>query len=83
MTPFPRSFIPQQTVYVSAFLAADEMRNCQVSQKQYPEYHHQHRIQDQPLLGKACDKAKETSQAPMIPSSFTNFSLGKDKNTKW
>ena len=33
-----RLFIPQETVYVSTSLAAHEMSNCQVYQKQYPEY---------------------------------------------
>ena len=35
------------------------MSDRQVSQKQHPEYQHQHRISDQPVLGKECDKAKE------------------------
>ena len=35
------------------------MSNYQVSQKQNPEYQHQHRIPDQPVLGKEGDKAKE------------------------
>jgi hypothetical protein len=35
------------------------MSDYQVSQKQYPEYQHQHRISNQPVLGKECNKAKE------------------------
>ena len=35
------------------------MSDYQVSQEHYPEYQHQYRIPDQPVLGKECDKAKE------------------------
>ena len=35
------------------------MSDYQVSQEQHPEYQHQHRIPDQPVLGKEGDKAKE------------------------
>ena len=40
------------------------MSEYQVSQEHYPEYQHQHRIPDQPVLGEECDKAKEPGRSP-------------------
>jgi hypothetical protein len=65
-----RSFIPQQAVYVSASFTAPVMSDCQVSQKQYPEHQHQHRISDQPVLGKECDKAKEQNRTEQVTTGI-------------
>ena len=54
-----RSFIPQQAVYVSAPFTAPVISDCQVSQKQYQEHQHRHRIPDQSVLREKRDKAKD------------------------
>jgi hypothetical protein len=46
------------------------MSDRQVSQKQNPEYQHQHRISDQPVLGKECDKAKEQQCTEQITAGI-------------